>query len=412
MRVAMATEYFWPYDFGGSEWSTYYLAKKLQKAGHKIIIVTPSYGKQPPKEKEELQVVRFPFFKKIRNKKTLTPFWHTNIFWILTTTYYLIKICRRNRIEILHLQGKYFAPAGFFVKHLLGIPVIITARDYQLVCNYGFCLWSKNTSCDIREYFFKDFKMYIDSYIFQKNPISYLVNFVYALRGRAVRNMYKYFATKLNKVVCISKAEAEIYKNNGFKNVSVIYNPMDFKSNHSKTKNKIVYAGRLTPGKGIDLLIKAFEKVILEYPKLKLEVYGEGFLKNYLKTHVPKSIIKNVVLKGHISHQDLLKQLSNSLVAIMPSVWPEPFGRVALEAISQGTPAVVTKVGGLPEIVDNGITGYICSPTPDDLSKSIKEALAENDSLRKKIKLAQPLLRQKFEIENTNQYIEMYKSLI
>lgn len=412
MRIAMAVEYFWPYDLGGSEWSTYYLAKKLQAAGHEIIIITPNYEIKNPKVRDKFKVIRFPFLKKIKNKKPLTPFWHTNFLWMLTTCYYLAKICREEKIEILHLQGKYYSPAGFFVKLVLNIPVILTARDYQLICNYGFCLWNKKKQCDLKEYFEKDFKKYFGMYVIQKNVASYLSNFIFAIRGRIIRNIYKYFASKLDQIVCISKFQGEIYKNNGFKKVSVIYNPMEFKLNHSNVQNKIIYAGRLTPGKGIELLISAFEKVVNNFPEIKLEIYGEGILKNYLKTSISNNIKKNIIMCGYINHQDLLENFSSALVTVMPSVWPEPFGRIALESLSQGTPAVVTRVGGLPEIVENGKTGYVCSPTTKDISKNIQKAITNNKILRKNIKNAQSALKQKFEIDNANQYIELYRRLI
>lgn len=408
----MATEYYWPYDLGGSEWSTHYLAKGLISAGHEVLAVTPNYGSAKSEIKDKVKILRFTIPIKVRNNRPISPFWHTNIIWIIITTYHLIKICKREKVDVLHLQGKYYSPAGFFVKKLLGIPVLLTVRDYQLICNYGFCIWHKSKACDLKNYFTDDFAQYYETYVAKKSTTALLTNLIFAVRARIVRNIYKYFAAHLDKIVCISNAQAKIYKANNFKNISVIYNSTEFKINNTKPRNKILYAGRLTPGKGVELLLKAMPVVWRRFPKLKLVIFGEGFLKNGLENISSRYSKGKIKFAGHISHGRLLKEYANSLAVVMPSVWPEPFGRVSLESISQGTPAVVTNVGGLPEIVENGKTGYICEPNANNLSMAIKKSLKENNKLRKNIQLAQQHLRQKFEIENMNQYINLYKKLV
>ena len=66
MNVLLLSEYFKPYDFGGSEWSTYYLAKGLSKKNFKLTILTPNYGRAHSNENVyNFEVIRFPFYKKI-----------------------------------------------------------------------------------------------------------------------------------------------------------------------------------------------------------------------------------------------------------------------------------------------------------------------------------------------------------
>src|SRR3989338_8083939 len=168
MKVAMPTEYFWPYDLGGSEWSTYYLAREIIKNGHQVIIITPNYGAKDEEFMDDIKIVRFPFFKKIKSNIPISPYWHTGLPWLILPTFYLIKICRRESVDIIHIQGKYYSPAAFFTKLILRIPAILTVRDYQLICNYGFCIWEKTKACNWYEYFKKDFSFYIKNYL--KNP--------------------------------------------------------------------------------------------------------------------------------------------------------------------------------------------------------------------------------------------------
>src|SRR3989344_3951875 len=250
MKIAMVTEYFMPHDLGGSEWSTYYLARELIKKGHQVIVITPNYGAQPREVFEKIKIVRFPFFKKIKNNKPVSPYWHTGFPWLVVSAFYLIKICKQESPDIIHLHGKYFAPTGLIAKLLLKIPVILTVRDYQLICGYGFCLWGKTKACGLLEYFTEDFSLYIKNYLKNPSVFALVLNFVFALNSRTVKIFYSFFAKKLDRLICTSESQREIYKTNGFKKIKVVYNPMKFSKVHFKqsSKNRIVYAGRWTPG--------------------------------------------------------------------------------------------------------------------------------------------------------------------
>ena len=410
----MASEYFWPHDLGGSEWSTFYLAKELTKKGHQVIIITPNYGSKDYEILGSLKVFRFPFFRKIKGDVAMSPFWHTNIIWVLLSTFYLIKICKKEKVDILHLQGKYYTPAGFFAKKLINIPVILTTRDYQLICNYGFCIWEKTKSCNLIEYFSSDFRQYVKQYLSSKSQLNIALNILFAVRARLIKSIFNFFAKQLDLIICISNAQAGIYRSNGFKNITIINNSMEFEGiKETRIGNYILFAGRLTPGKGIDLLLRSLPRVFKKYMGLKIYIIGEGFMKNKLLALARRyGFEKNVSFLGEINHKRLLEMLSRAKIAVVPSVWPEPFGRVALESLSQGTPVVVTKRGGLPEIIEDSQTGYICQANVASLSSSILKAIKNNKKLRVNINKKYKLLKYNFQIKNIKSYIELYKQVL
>jgi glycosyltransferase involved in cell wall biosynthesis len=69
-------------------------------------------------------------------------------------------------------------------------------------------------------------------------------------------------------------------------------------------------------------------------------------------------------------------------LAVVPSLWPEPFGMVAMEALAAGTPVVASRVGGLPEIVRDGVDGVLVGPgDPAALAATVRELL-EDDARR------------------------------
>jgi len=79
--------------------------------------------------------------------------------------------------------------------------------------------------------------------------------------------------------------------------------------------------------------------------------------------------------------------------------------------ISQGTPVVATNKGGLKEIIDDSLTGYIAKVKSDSLSKAIIKGINNNSVLRLSIQRNYKNLQNKFQTENVKQYIKIYKGL-
>ena len=94
-----------------------------------------------------------------------------------------------------------------------------------------------------------------------------------------------------------------------------------------------LYCGGTRPGKGADLLADAWS--LAQPSGLTLRV-AAGF-----------------------PHAEVLDMMGNAAFVVVPSTWPEPFGRVVIEAYSRGTPVVASDAGGLPELVEDGVTGWL-----------------------------------------------------
>jgi len=84
---------------------------------------------------------------------------------------------------------------------------------------------------------------------------------------------------------------------------------------------------------------------------------------------------RSVIFAGRESFARLYETTSSASVVVMPSIWPEPFGRIPVEANRIGVMAVVTNVGGLPEAVVDGETGLLAEVHSVDLAKKIRLSL-------------------------------------
>ncbi len=134
---------------------------------------------------------------------------------------------------------------------------------------------------------------------------------------------------------------------------------------------------------GIEFLIRAFANIKRKNPnKIKLLICGKGTLLDELKNlTVELGVQDDTIFTGYINH-DQVQFYHNKLdIYVAPSL-EESFGVAVLEASACNKPVVVSNVGGLPEVVDNGITGFIVEPmNPNDLATAI-EKLVRNPSLR------------------------------
>lgn len=411
MKIAFTIEYFIPHAKGGSEWSTYYLAKSLVKKGHQIVVITPNYGNRGQEVLDGIKIVRFPFYLKMQKRNTLPGnFFFTNPLWIIWSAFFYLYYLKKEKVDIINIQGKYSILPSRIANFFLKLPTVSTVRDYQLICNYGVCLNSKQKACTLREYFTIDFRHYYKNYVQKKNSINLILNLLYAVWGRFSKNILK-LSTFGQALVVLSNPQKEIFKKNGFKNLHIIANPMEFTRGKRQVKKEklIIYAGRLTPGKGVNILINILPKIIAKFPGYKFIFAGEGMLKGELQS-ISKTE-KNIEVLGQVPHKELLALFAKAEVAIVPSIWPEPFGRVALEALSQKTPVVVSSRGALPEIVDKR-WGIIIDPTEEKLFLGLKKAIELNSLLVSNIDKDFNLLRKRFQKDPVENYISFSKRLL
>ena len=131
----------------------------------------------------------------------------------------------------------------------------------------------------------------------------------------------------------------------------------------------IMFAGALGPHKGLDVLLEAWAGL---QPKMPLVLAG------IRRPDTPGSFPVGVIVAEEVPHEDVLRAWAQSTVAVVPSVWPEPFGMVALEAMAAGRPVVASAVGGLADLVVDGVTGILVPPQdPAALRSAIRRLLAD-----------------------------------
>jgi len=164
------------------------------------------------------------------------------------------------------------------------------------------------------------------------------------------------------------------------------------------------FLGRIAPEKGIDRAIRIAQhcgmplKVAAKVDRADKEYFDE-------QIHPQIKAASNVEFIGEISDREKADFLSGAIVLLVPIDWPEPFGLVMIEAMACGTPVIAYNRGSAPEVIDDGISGFIVE---DETG-----AIGAVDRLGQ---LSRPRIRQQFEKRFTarrmaQDYLAVYRSL-
>ena len=118
----------------------------------------------------------------------------------------------------------------------------------------------------------------------------------------------------------------------------------------------VVYSGRINPEKGVKELIQAFAK-LYDYPNIKLLIIGSSFYGNNKKNdpfilelqEESKKNINSITFTGFIPYEQIPSYLAIADIAVVPSIWEDPFPTTILEAMASGIPIIATNSGGITE---------------------------------------------------------------
>jgi glycosyltransferase involved in cell wall biosynthesis len=230
-----------------------------------------------------------------------------------------------------------------------------------------------------------------------------------------IRNLHD-----VDKIIAISKFIKKELEKNVIYNICTIYNisPIwtDDENVSKSTKDTILFTpGRFHDEKGMDISIRVLDIILKSEKNIKLVLLGDGPNKNKLKKLVSRLDLRDYVeFIDRVPFKDvkILYQMSD-IVIFCPS-YQEPLGRVAIEAGASGKPIVTSNVGGIPEIVIDGKTGFLVKPNSAGEVADKVMRLINNKSLYKEMGInAREHIIKKFDQNKiVSQHINLYKEVI
>lgn len=247
------------------------------------------------------------------------------------------------------------------------IPVIYTAHDYIPVCPAATLLDGDGNVCD-------DCLSGSFSSCIKKRCIkgSRAKSALAAMEARLLRILGSY--KKIDRIIAPSKFMKGALLSGGF-SASQVVDAQNFlnievlkqaSSDVDKTKHKepyLLFFGRISREKGVDVLIDAFLSVADQIPAWRLVIAGDGPEKESIERRVEESQLGGrIEFVGYRAGVELSNLIEGASFSISPSIWHENMPFSITEAFAAGTPVVGTRIGGIPELVLEGNTGLLAEP--------------------------------------------------
>lgn len=398
-KILIITSLYKPYFAGGAEYSTKILAENLENK-YRIEILTSGIenisieennikinriflGSQTEKilSEWEFKNKKYNLMEKIMIK--IKQYFNKEAFKKVT-----IFLEDRN-YDIYHITNNMY---GFSFRETLKAlnkknkNILFTLRDPSFLCLKG------NMKCEYGH----ECKLKLACKIYRKININILNKYtdIFHAPSKYMLNLYEKYGLKSKKNIVIPNT------------ISKKLNFNDF--NYRDKKNEILYIGNLGFYKGTKTLLKAFTN--MNFEKAKLVFIGKGTEKqeNYLKE---KSKNLNVEFTGWIDKNRVIEKIKKAKIVVLPSEWPEAFGRTLIESLMNGTLVIGSNAGAIPEVVQND--DYIFPWGNDkELSKLIQKIMNyDEQTYNSELRSFFPKLKKFTLEEHIKEFEKLYDSI-
>ncbi len=196
----------------------------------------------------------------------------------------------------------------------------------------------------------------------------------------------------VDKIVCVSEAQREFFIKDMADptKVTVVHNGVDqemFPAVGKEARNykRLVFAGALVQDKGIHFLIESFAQLKQKHPDIMLDVYGSAQMWGREPLFDEKEIasqLPGLTFHGAVDQSQISQSYQEAGIAVVPSIWFDPFPLTSIEAQVTGCPVVTFNVGGLGEGVVHGVTGSVLEEiSVDALTRELDRLLSNPEIL-------------------------------
>lgn len=280
----------------------------------------------------------------------------------------LTGIIDKEKPDAAHVHNVFplISPSVYYCLKVRQIPVVQTVHNYRFLCPSGL-FYRKGAICEKCK---SGAAMYSLFHVCYRNSLFlsglYALTFWFHGKRGTFRRFIDIFIA-LSNFVKVKLVEG------GFPadkiEVEGNFAPAD-KSGQSYDKDEYaVFLGRISAEKGLMTLLNAYRTL----GDLSLKIAGEGPLLERVKDYVRLNRMSNVEIVGFVSGAEKSALLGKAIVSIIPSECYENFPMAALESFAAGTPVMASRIGGLPELVEEGKNGLLFEPgNAEDLSAKIR----------------------------------------
>jgi glycosyltransferase involved in cell wall biosynthesis len=364
MKILLVNKFVYPK--GGADCHVLDLARLLEEQGHEVSLFGMRHPKNPSWPDDDL-FVSFMDFEHPRNfEEKLRGF--GRLLYSFEAKRKFGALLDRRKPDVIHVHNIYhqISPAILSEAKKRHIPVVMTLHDLKLLAP-NYLLYHDGKVCEITK---------PDRFFRAVNHRcvkgSRLGSLACALETWLHRRLGLY-AKSVDAFVSPSQFHTEKLREYKvpMKRLEVIPNFFSTRTlPRTSDQGYALYAGRLSDEKGVTVLLDAWKYL----PNVPMKIAGDGPLEGELKRLVRELNLTNVEFLGHLSSAELDLVIAGARMILVPSVCYENQPLAILEAFQFGKPVVASRIGGIPELVQDNVNGKLVAPGD---AKALAEAVAK-----------------------------------
>jgi len=348
MKVLLANKFF--FVNGGSEVVFFQERDFLHRSGVQVVDFSMADARNLPSPFESLFVTNRTYKGETslsRRLKTALDFVHCQ-----EAVSKIGRLLDQEKPSIVHCHNIYhqLTPSIIGAAKRRGIPVVLTAHDYKAVCPTYLCLRNGEICSECIDFGFgrvlsnrcADGSMGKSALLYAEAVVQRLLGSYEMLDGLFAPSDF------LGRLLTKKRFPSE--------RVHVLRNGIDVEniSPSASDGQYVLFFGRLSHEKGVKTLLQAYQGIASDLP---LVIAGTGPLEQALKVEFPFASFL-----GHVTGNRLKDVIGGAAIVVVPSEWYENCPMSILEAMAYGRPVVASRIGGIPELVIHGETGFLFDP--------------------------------------------------
>ncbi len=336
MRILLITD--WSRGRGGVEAYTSWLLSGFTMAGDEVRLLTSSAGNAAEGSAD--------YVAHGSNRLLGQTFLQVvNPFAVATLRHALREF--RPDVVLVNTFAYHLSPAVLLA--LRGRPVVLLIADYKCICPIGSKLLPDRSLCQVHA-----------GWICHRNGC---ISLPHWLRDQPRYALIRNGISAVTKILACSEWMRRALAAEGIASETLMLpvpQPGAGFQRMPSTQPTFVFCGRLEVEKGVPLLLRAFAQVHRIVPDASLRIVGQGPLRTAMEQLTADLHIERAVtFMGWLDPPQVEEQLADGWAMVVPSLWAEPLGLIAIQAIVHGVPVIASQSGGLSEVVEAGRSGLL-----------------------------------------------------
>jgi len=363
VKILLVNKFF--YLKGGPERHISKISKILEAKGHQAIAFSMEDERNEPTPfgKYFVSKVDFNSPMSVGDKLRIVP----RVLYFLEAKRKIEALIKEVKPDIAHLHNiaHQISPSILDSLKKFDLPVIQTLHDYKVICpTYNMIAGGRVCERCKGHQYYQAVLQRCNKGSFSFSLLNSAEMYVHKLSRIYERNVDFFISPSdflRNKVIQFGIDGGKIF------HIPNFVDPREY-SPHYEAEDYFVYFGRISEEKGLLTLIRS----VRDIKSSRLLIIGEGELRGRLEGYISEKDIANIEFSGYMGEEQLKSVIGNSMFVVVPSEWYENCPYSVLEAFALGKLVVGSNIGGIPELIEEGVDGFLFEPgNSEELSEKI-----------------------------------------